>query len=115
MPAINKPLIWQFTASEMEVSSVCPCGSGRKSKCFVEWKRKHTRAATPRAIVVGEVCNKVEANFCARAYRTLRKALRMQLGRKGVRGTFITEEGILNELEEWIEDGSWMALKVRNE
>ena len=111
MLAINKLLIWQFTASEMDVGIMCGCGSGRKSKCFVEWKRRHTRAATPRAIVVCEVCNKTEVHFCTRAYRTLRRALREQLTN---RGEMITENAILDELEQWIDDGSYMAFEKRS-
>ena len=112
MLANNKPLVWQFTASKMGVSSTCPCGSGKRSKCFVEWKRKYIRVATPRAIVACVECNKVEAHFCARAYRALRRALREQLMS---RGETITENAILDELEKLIEEGSYMARKIRNE
>ena len=112
MTTRNKPLIWQFTASELGVSNWCPCGSGRRSKCFIEWKRKHTQAATPRAIVVCDVCNKAEARFCTRAYKALRRTLREQLTSIG---EAITENAVLDELEQCIENGSYMAHKMRSE
>ena len=110
MLANNKPLIWQFTAGEMGVGNGCPCGSGRKSRCFVEWKRRYTRAAVPHAIVVCDVCNKAEMRFCVRAYKSLRRALREQL-----RGEIVKENTILDKLEQLIAEGSYMALRTWRE